>query len=186
MKSKQTVVTVICILFFSIVLGLILNSFFVDFNTVYNNKLQTPLFTGFLTLGSFLLTLKTFIIVQLKDKLYDQDVYIEKFARDRFKDEKIKIYDPITHLAELLLVAVIMALGTSFLQITVGFIGSQFTSAICFSFAIGTLTLVFIAWWQIRKNIYDLFEISEKMREKDVQKKQEQILKEAKENAVAD
>lgn len=175
MNTKRTTQITIAVLAFIAILSAILFYYAEGLDKVYTAKLQTPIFTGFLTLGSFLLTLKTFIVVQLKEKLYDSDGYIERIARLRFQNPNLKLYDPITRLAELLLIAVIMALTTAFLQLSLGFIGIQITSAICLSFAIGTLILVVFAWWQIRRNIYDLFELAGESKEKDIQAKQEKL-----------
>ena len=179
-KRTTQIFVVLFILLFVAVLSVILYYYAPHLCSVYSAKLQTPLFTGFLTLGSFLLTLKTFIVVQLKDKLYDSEAYIERFAKLRFQNKDLKLYDPITRLAGLLLTAVVMALGTALLQISLGFAELQITASICFSFAVGTLLLVFFAWWQIRRNIYDLFEIAGQTKEKDIQEMQKRILEESK------
>lgn len=175
MNPKRTTRIILIVLLFVAVLSTILYYFAPRLSIVYSAKLQTPLFTGFLTLGSFLLTLKTFILVQLKEKLYDDAGYIERIARLRFQNASLKLYAPIMRLAELLLIAVVMALGTALLQITLGFVEHQISSAICLSFAMGTLFLVGFAWWQIRKNIYDLFQYWDEQKEKEIQVQHEKL-----------
>ena len=174
MKNDRTMQIVVIILIFVAVLTATLYYCFPRLCYIYSSKLQTPLFTGFLTLGSFLLTLKTFIIVQLKEKVYDSDTYTERFIELRFQNKDLKFYQPITRLAGLLLTAVFMALSTALLQITIGFADLQITASICLSFAIGTLLLVFFAWWQIRKSIYILFDIAGQSKEKEIERKQKE------------
>lgn len=176
MRSKHSIFIAIIVLLSTLGLTTIIYYTF-DVCYAYTTKLQVPFFTGFLTLGSFLLTLKIFIIVQLKDKLYESNEYINKVAELRLVDNTIKLFAPLTRLAELLLIAVIMAISTAFIQITVGFIGKQFSAAICISFAIVTLCLVVFAWWHIRKNIFDLFEYASKDNEKLIAEAQKQLLK---------
>jgi hypothetical protein len=45
----------------------------------YGENIRGSLFTGFLTLGGFLLSLKTFIIVKMKENVYDDERYIDGF-----------------------------------------------------------------------------------------------------------
>jgi len=178
--------TYILLTVLAIFVGLLSTGLFLwvpDLNNTYTSKLQTPLFTGFLTLGSFLLTLKIFIVVQLKEKLYDSDAYINNIANLRLQNDKLDVYAPLERLADLLLSAVISALTTALLQLTLGFVGKQITSAICFSFAVGTLLLVFFVWWQIRRNIYDLFDYASKTQEPKIEKRQAEILAQAKRDA---
>ncbi len=151
----------------------------------YVDKLQIPLFTGFLTLGSFLLTLKTFIIVQLKDKLYDvNEKYLREVAEKTITGSSANFYSPLERLAELLITAVILAITTALLQLTLGYIGNQLSSAICISFAIITLLLVFFAWWQIKKNIHDLFTVWEKMKKPVIEAEKQKILANAETSAT--
>jgi len=47
----------------------------------YAKNIRGSLFTGFLTVGSFLLSLKAFIVVKLKENIFDSDIYKKKIAR---------------------------------------------------------------------------------------------------------
>lgn len=129
---------------------------------IYEVKLQVPFFTGFLTLGSFLLTLKTFVIMKLKESLYDSECYQERVRKQRILKPDLAAYNPLNNLATFLIYAVIMAVLTAGAQITIGFLPFNIAAAICISLAITTLFLVLIAWWNIKKNLSDLFDIWEK------------------------
>ena len=120
---------------------------------IYDAKLQTPLFTGFLTLGGFLLTLKTFVLIQLKKELYDTDYYKAEIDKKRALKADLTLYGGLDRLSKLLVLSVFAALLTSVSQLSVGFIESKFAAAFCISLAVGTLALVFQSWFHIRQNL---------------------------------
>jgi len=157
MRTYRILLVVLALFALITATTLILYFFVTNIQYIYEEKLRIPLFTGLLTIAGFLLTLKTFIVVHIKKELYDSDEYLDLIASMRRQNPKIELYAPIARLAELLLLAVIMALTTSFLQITLGFYGSSFVAAVCVSFGITTLILIAFAWWQIRANVRDLF-----------------------------
>lgn len=128
---------------------------------VYDKKLQVPLFTGFLTLGSFLLTLKTFVIVKLKESLYDTDFYKKRVNRLRNLSPTLETYAPLSRLATFLVYTVICALITAGAQMTVGFLPNKFAAGVCVSLAATTLFLVLYAWLLIKRNLTDLFKLWE-------------------------
>src|SRR5215207_10141105 len=47
---------------------------------IYGKKLQMPLFTGFLTISGFLLSLTAFIVVKMNEAVYQDEKYIERTA----------------------------------------------------------------------------------------------------------
>lgn len=130
----------------------------------YTQRLQAPLFTGFLTLGSFLLTLKTFIVIKLKEGLYDDKRYDQRLNEQQALNPKVKIskYEPLKRLSTFLIYSVFASLFTAASQLLIGSFQRPLTALICLSLASMTLTLVFLAWWQIRLNLNDWFEILEK------------------------
>jgi hypothetical protein len=128
---------------------------------LYRERLQTPLFTGFLTVGSFLLTLKTFILLKLKEELYGSAVYQERFERLRELNSKLTRYGPLTRLGNMLIYAVLLAFCTAIAQLTIGFSKTWIASAFCISLAVVTGCAVLFAWWEIRYNLRSWFSILE-------------------------
>lgn len=125
---------------------------------LYDAKFQTPLFTGFLTIGGFLLTLKTFVLIQLKKELYETDFYKKRLNDRRQLNPNLSLYGPLNRLGILLIYCVFAALFTAVAQLSIGFIPHRLAAAFCISLAIGTLTLVFQAWFEIRQNLTYWFE----------------------------
>jgi len=127
----------------------------------YSQKLQMPLFTGFLTIGGFLLSLKTFILVKLKEGLFDNEDYKVRLAERQALNPKISHYGPLARLGSFLIYCVLGSLITAFYQFSFGFIQSNIIAAIGISLAFSTLSVVFLAWWEIRCNLNIWFEILE-------------------------
>ena len=134
----------------------------------YREGLRAPLFTGCLTLGTFLLTLQATILIRIKE-IYDTEEYDAQWRvyQDQRRAEGRKptgYYDPLRNLGVALLLNVLFALITSILQVTVGFINAPLAVAICLGFAGTTLTLLLYLWWQIGANLIRWFREIEKTR----------------------
>lgn len=132
-----------------------------DLAVVYA-KVQMPFFTGFLTTSSFLLSLKTFILLRLKQNIYDTKSY-EKTVRDmQALRPSLAYYGPLSRLSDALVFAVLLTLTCSLSQVTLGFVPGVYTAAICFSLAAAALAVVLLCWWYIRQNLKFWFETIEK------------------------
>jgi ABC-type multidrug transport system fused ATPase/permease subunit len=128
---------------------------------LYQSKLQTPLFTGFLTIGGFLLTLKTFVLIRLKEEVYQSPFYRTKLEERRHLNPDLTLYAPLGRLTTLLVFSVLAALLTAVSQMSVGFIPGRLSAAFCISMAVTALALVFQSWFHIRENLNRWFELLE-------------------------
>lgn len=157
----------------TIVLGVIYKNF--DTSEVlsfYNTHLRTSLFTGFLTASAFLLSLKTFIIVRMKDSVYDTQSYKDEF-KEKYRDFR-ELYEkkqlvpkltlpeyptkrglllPLQHLSDTLFFSVLACLFASVSQITIGLL--PYFSAFAFSIVLVSVALFSLALslWKIKQNI---------------------------------
>lgn len=127
----------------------------------YREGLRTPFFTGFLTLGTFILTLQATILLRIKE-IYDHPSYADKWnvlqgQREAQGQGGTGYYDPLRNLGIALLANVFFALVTSLLQVTVGFIDDPCAVGICLGFAATTFALLLMLWWQIASNLYRWF-----------------------------
>ncbi len=125
----------------------------------YSDKMRTPLFTGFLTLGGFLFSLKTFILVKLKEDLYDLPAYKKRLLERKKLNPDLTLYGPLTRLGNFLIYCVLFSLITAVMQFSLGFLESDFAASICISLSITTIAVIFIAWWQIRVSMNEWFSI---------------------------
>jgi len=159
--AVPAVIFALCMIF--LLLFLDRTKSFYDF---YSDNMRSSLFTGFLTIGGFLLTLKTFLLVKLKEGLYDTLDYRERIKSKQALNPKISLYGPLTRLGNFLIYCVLFALITAAFQLSIGFIQSDVTAAICVSAGFSTLGMVVWAWWEIKKNINSWFEMLEERERK--------------------
>lgn len=134
----------------------------------YREGLRTPLFTGCLTLGTFLLTLQATILMRIKE-IYDTADYKAQWEvyQDQRRQEKLAgtgYYDPLRNLGLALLANVLLALVTAILQVTLGFVNAPWAVAVCLGFGATTLGLLLVVWWQIAANLIRWFSEIEKNR----------------------
>jgi hypothetical protein len=132
------------------------------FFNFYAANLRGSLFSGFLTLGSFLVAVNTFLIVNLKKEVYDHPAYKKIVYKNRDETKTASFYGPLSRLSRLLYSTIILALSTSAAQLTIGvLIQHWLAAAACLLLAAFTMAMLFFALAQIRGNLSDWFEYLE-------------------------
>lgn len=134
---------------------------FDDFTKFYGDKLRGSLFAGFLTLGGFLLSLKTFIVVNMKKEVFESPVYKKEWEEQKKLDTSNvmdKRYTPLRYLSGVLYAAILSCLSTAVLQLTVGLVNSFLAALVCL-WAV-SVSLLLLAWalWLIRSNLIRMFD----------------------------
>ncbi|ABC83391.1 hypothetical protein [Anaeromyxobacter dehalogenans] len=119
----------------------------------FTKNMRGSFFAGFLTIGGFMLSLKTFVLVKMKEGLYDSAAYKEHAERARAFGHTESHYAPLRRLSHLLFFSILAALVTSALQLTVGLIPRWWAAAACLSFAGGTIVLLLVSLLQIKQNL---------------------------------
>lgn len=132
----------------------------VDLVNFYADKMRASLFAGFLTLGSFLLALKTGIVIKIKEGVYDQAVYREK-VQGAVELSGKTIYGPLRRLSRVLSVAVFSALATSAIQLTLGLVSQWWASTLCLCIASFSLLTLMMAFVLIQINLSTWFDLME-------------------------
>ncbi len=145
---------------------LVTGYFGIDLNSIYTDKIRPYIFTGFLTIGGFLLSLQIFILISLKEKLYESDAYKKIYYQTKAINPDIRFYGSLINLGRLLIACVGLSLVTSFVQISFGVIGGRLSSVFCMSLAYATLALIFFALIQIRGSLNIWFKYLEKVEPK--------------------
>lgn len=133
---------------------------FDDFWAFFNTNIRASLFAGFLSLGGFLLSLKTFIIVNMKKDVFDTEKYKKTWEDQSKLDRNGKIgkrYDPLRELSNVLFAAIVTAIGTAVLQITFGLRESFWTTFICLWAATFSTMLLLTCLWLIKSNLNTMF-----------------------------
>jgi len=126
----------------------------------YQEKMRGSLFAGFLTLGSFLLSLKTGIVIKIKESLFDKQEYQEKVEKAQAGNQGIKstIYGPLRRMSRVMSAAVLSALLASAIQLTLGLYSTWWAAAMCLSMATIALLYLLEAFVLIQMNLSIWFE----------------------------
>ncbi|WP_052300308.1 hypothetical protein [Opitutus terrae] len=124
----------------------------------FHNDIRGYLFSGFLTLGSFLLTTKTFVITRLQEGLFQKREYDEwyRIAVQQHGVEKVGARNqPLRNLTEFLVWSVVSCLGTAVCQLLLSAVKHPFATTVAFGASAGALSLVLRAWWHLRALMLD-------------------------------
>lgn len=101
--------------------------FDLDINSIYKSNLRGTLFTAFLTMGSFMLSLMSMFMFSLKEKLFDDGEYKKLYlAKRKITDKSDPIYGPLVNISRLFLFCVMMCFLTSISQFTIGLIENKY------------------------------------------------------------
>lgn len=128
------------------------------FGKFFNDNIRASLFAGFLSLGGFLLSLKTFIIVNMKKDVYDSPKYGQTWEAHSKLGAVGRKYDPLRELSAVLFAAILTAILTAILQITVGLHQSFGSSFICLWSATFATILLVKSLFLIRSNLKNMFD----------------------------
>lgn len=128
--------------------------------TFYGDKMRASLFAGFLTLGSFLLALKTGIVIKIKEGVYDKEEYQAKVLTNGELSGQT-VYGPLRRLSRLLSVAVFSALASSAVQLTLGLLECWWAASIAVSIATFALLTLMASFILIQVNLGTWFDLME-------------------------
>lgn len=92
----------------------------IEIDRFYDDKLRVALFSGFLSLSGFLLSLKTFIIVKMKEGVYERASYRKLFEEKKKLKPRQKLTDPLRLLKRFLFWSILGSLITAVAQMTIG------------------------------------------------------------------
>jgi ABC-type multidrug transport system permease subunit len=104
--------------------------------------MRGSLFTGFLTVGSFLLSLKAFIVVKLKENIFDTDGYKNRLKERRRINQKLTLYGPVKRLSHLLFISISSSIAASVSQFSIGLIPDWKATFVCIFLAIFAISML--------------------------------------------
>lgn len=139
----------------------------VDSYEFYRESLQGPIFSGFLALGGFLLSLKTFILVKLNEGVFESSLYRKRHMQncERNPGHVPPLYSPLKNLSDFLIWSVAFCVFTAALQLTLGFVNHFLATSTVIAFALQSIYLVFRSWWEIKGNLETWIELLQEARE---------------------
>lgn len=131
-----------------------LNTRFFEF---HHKNLRGYLFSGFISVGSFLLSLHTFVIVNMKEKVFSTSEYKKTFSQARGieVDEIVdaELYKPLDNLSAFINSSIWLSITTAIAQFTIGLSTNFYASLFCVWLAILTVFLMLYCLILIRENI---------------------------------
>lgn len=128
----------------------------------YHSEFRTALFLSSLTLGTFLFTMKSFIIQTIKKEIYDHTRHkanAEQLAADS-KSSPI-YYRGLKNLSRLIYWSIIAALSNALIQITVGYFQFTLAAIFCLGSSILSWGLVAFVLYQVGKNMEEMLNYAE-------------------------
>lgn len=128
----------------------------------YHHEFRTAIFTSSLTLGTFLFTMKTFIIQTIKKEIYDQPLYRAKVENaSKLSGEQVTYYKPLQFLSKLILYSILMALINALLQVTLGYICHPLAAGLCLATSLFSWSIFSVVLFQVGRNMSDMLDFAE-------------------------
>jgi hypothetical protein len=125
-------------------------------------SMRSSLFTGFFTLSGFLLTAKTFVILNMKKEVYGTDMFL-KAMKQKYLDlqewplpkpeEKLTVYKPLRDIGDQLAANVALTLLTAVCQFTIGLWPTVPVIATCLGLAACSVALLGFSLFYITRNL---------------------------------
>ena len=129
-------------------------SSFIEF---YQRNLRGYLFSGFISVGSFLLSLHSFVITNMRDKHYltkeYEELYVQANNCKKGEINKSDLLKPLDNLSWFINWSIVLALLTAIFQFTLGLYTNAIPAIICVYFAILTIIFMLKSLFLIRINI---------------------------------
>lgn len=132
----------------------------------YAKNIRGSLFTGFLTVGSFLLSLKAFIVVKLKENIFDTDLYKKRLEERRKLNKSLTLYGPVKRLSTLLFVSISTAITASVSQLTIGLIPHWAATSFCIFVAVFAISMLVSTLILIKSTLDEWLEYLEEEHDK--------------------
>lgn len=142
-------------------------------SSTYESYIRQSLFTGFLTLGGFLLSMKTFVLANVKKDVYDSEAFT-KFMRELAADGiNLNPYEALYQLQTGLTFSICFSLFASASQFTLGVLRSWWGKPTACTLA--ALALAFVLWsvWLLYTNTKVWLDYASKDREERDEKERE-------------
>lgn len=129
----------------------------------WHQEFRTSIFTSSLTLGTFLFTMKTFMIQTIKKEIYDTSEYQDNIRKRLINGQSnVGYYSPLKRLSRLITASILLAIVNACLQITIGYVERSWVSWLCLTTTLLSWGLVASVLMMVSKNMIEMLEISER------------------------
>lgn len=127
----------------------------------YYEEIRTALFLSGMTLGTFIFTMKSFMIQIMKKEVYDKKSYQEKIKQFKSTGKDIECYKPLKQLSRSLLAAITLSFLSASLHITIGLSDNTSMIALCLGITVISWISVGTAITLVSLNLRKMINISE-------------------------
>lgn len=128
-----------------------------EFHHFYAASMRGSFFSGFLTLGGFLFSANTFIVIHMKKEVYEHAQYLRRLKEIRTVNPDHSHYGGLKRLSQLLVVSLSVSLIASIFQLTVGLAPYNLAAMLCILVAIAALILLGVSIYMMATNLQQWF-----------------------------
>lgn len=128
----------------------------------YNGNLREIFFSAFLTLSGFIFTLETFIIVCIKENVYDDPEYIKLYENKKKIAPELKKYAPLKRLKDFLFYTILYSFTAAVFQITLGLFNNWYALIVCIWGCVVALITFVVSLFIANNNLKRWFDFMEK------------------------
>lgn len=136
------------------------------FATTYES-IRSDIFSGLMTLGALLFGVYTFIVVKVKEDVYDTPEYARRADAFRRAFPQMKHYGPLTALSARLEAAVFASMLGAALQFSLGLVSGELPAVVCAVFAVWACIVLVLAFVSARRNFKFMIDFAEEQRERE-------------------
>lgn len=143
----------------SIYAGIKITGSALELSIVYTASMRGYFFSAFLGISSFLLSLLTFVVINLKEKMFDSDDYRNMYIKHMkltSGDEIVKreLYKPLVIITTMLVFSIVFSIATSILQFTLGLSGCVWVLIIPTFIPFLAISFMVLSLYQMTQLIY--------------------------------
>lgn len=129
----------------------------------YYNEFRTAIFLSSLTLGTFLFTMKSFIVSTMKTQVFDTPSYQDEVTARIASGENDQYYGPLKSFTRLMSWSIWMALGNALVQLILGVSDNAILVVVCASTTLLSWALVVIVLRKVSANLINMIDRAEKV-----------------------
>lgn len=124
-------------------------------STLYEKSLRSDFFSGFLAVGAFLLSLKTFIVMTMKTNVYDTVEYEKRWINNKSLDEKGTgpRYKGLKELNDCMFNSIFFTLSAAIAQVTIGIAGGIAMNFIALTLCTISISYLIYSLILVKKNL---------------------------------
>lgn len=127
----------------------------------YYSEIRTALFLSSMTLGTFIFTMKSFIVQVMKKEIYDKKEYQDSIKQIQETGKNVSCYKPLRNLSRILTQTIVLSFIAAGLHISLGVLDRDWTAQLCIGITLVSWVLVATSIFLVSRNLRKMIDISE-------------------------